>query len=804
MTPEAISLWLTPPDHYLWQWDEDGHALWHDGSTIAVREEIAALLTFLAPSGLPPLGSLLLVIMACQGRASQVRSAALNGATQHPDSGPTAPMTRMITAASVILDAVSSLPPELRSTAPARSRLALFLFGDAAGLRSPDDSATIATAFLAAPRQHPGPALPHAEPPGLRLQRDLRPLAAAQPLASDLANRLTTGIASPSLNPAQLPEPPPEPLIPQLDHHPDPTLRAIATAARLIIAFTSIPLPSGSPAQLAIGGISGITHRGQLDRLLLSELAHDELTLHARLATGEALFLEREAPHTPIPRHRTILIDSGLHTWGLIRILSLAAALSLSDPTRRSRAASVSFLLKTGRRFFPVPLRTPDDLAKLLAELHPDSSTDKALMAWSPPDHPETSDLFLITSDPPPPDCPQTFDRLCLKLTAAGARCFSVLIARSGAVRISRHSPAGTMLLSSGQIDPHTLTKPLRQPTGTPPPPAPDPSGLMASLAFYQHFPPPLAFPLAIPAGATRTGPSSWAAISPGGFLFHWPQPNAPAHLVARHPLPPAAHHVITRDPHHDPWIVTSWPDPPPSHPTFHTIGTNGEITATTAHQPVAIPLHATTSEGAIILIFEDHADAFLSWDGSLRASLPLPQPITPDRITYHRDMLVILSPDEAEHPDGTTPPPATTSPSLIMAPPLSAGFDSAGQLILRTTGSRWQLDPAELSWKTTGKVRLAAPRPFRPLPQQNDHPDLPPRFYTAEWHPGCRLVFDTLGVLHLIAPIPASPIETTVLCILGQPASSWSRDCQPAAANPADSLAATIRRFSQLARQSA
>lgn len=404
----------------------------------------------------------------------------------------------------------------------------------------------------------------------------------------------------------------------------------------------------------------------------------------------------------------------------------------------------------------------------------------------------------------PPPDCPQSFDRLSRKLTAAGARCFSVLIARSGAVRISRHSQAVSRILSAGQIDPHTLTKPLEQNPRSIPPPAPDPSSLMGSLAFYQHFPPPFAFPLAIPSDATRTGPSSWAAISPGGFLFHWPQPNAPAHPVNRHPLPPANHHVITRDPRHQQWIVASWPDPAPSHPVFHAINADGEISSATAHHPVATPLHATTSQGTIILIHEGHAEAFLASDGSPRASLPLAQPISPDSITYYGNQLVLLGTDETPVPDSTAPPPSTANPPVIMAPPISAGFDSAGQLVLRSTGSRWQLDPAELSWRTTSKVLLAAPRPFRPLPQQNDHPDLPPRFYSAEWHLGCRLVFDTLGVLHLIAAIPDSPIETAILCILGQPASPWSRDNQPTAANAADSLAGIVRRFSNLARRSA
>jgi hypothetical protein len=292
--------------------------------------------------------------------------------------------------------------------------------------------------------------------------------------------------------------------------------------------------------------------------------------------------------------------------------------------------------------------------------------------------------------------------------------------------------------------------------------------------------------------------------VTPNGFLFHWTEPTAPARLVTRHPLPPACHFLITRDPQQQRWIVAAWPEATVGHPVFHTINANGEISSATAHHASPVAHHAVAREDAVVLIHDHHAEAFLASDGSPRASLPLPGPISPELITYHQGHLVLLSPDSTPQSCPPARPPVTSSPPTIMEPPLSAGFDSANQLILRTTGGRWLLSTAELSWQITARELLAATRPFRPLPQRNDHPDLPPRFYMAEWHPGCRLVFDTLGVLHLIAAHPTIPIETAILCILGKPAVPWHRDSHPANRSQPDSLAPTIRRFADLARHSA
>ena len=68
MHPAAIN-YLIPPPGYFWHWAADGSAVeWEDDNTICLWMELHALLHYLAPKGLPPLGSVLLVLMACHRR----------------------------------------------------------------------------------------------------------------------------------------------------------------------------------------------------------------------------------------------------------------------------------------------------------------------------------------------------------------------------------------------------------------------------------------------------------------------------------------------------------------------------------------------------------------------------------------------------------------------------------------------------------------------------------------------------------------------------------------------------------------
>jgi hypothetical protein len=55
------------PEEYFWRWGDNGAvAEWYHGSTICYRDDLVQVLTDLAAKGLPPLGSLLLLLSACR------------------------------------------------------------------------------------------------------------------------------------------------------------------------------------------------------------------------------------------------------------------------------------------------------------------------------------------------------------------------------------------------------------------------------------------------------------------------------------------------------------------------------------------------------------------------------------------------------------------------------------------------------------------------------------------------------------------------------------------------------------------
>src|SRR5207244_1253440 len=86
----------------------------------------------------------------------------------------------------------------------------------------------------------------------------------------------------------------------------------MARLVRDFMAALQLPRRLSEPDELPIGGFADIANRGSLDRLLLSELAHDDLTLAVRIALNEALYLRREPPVKQPPSTLAVLIDSGV------------------------------------------------------------------------------------------------------------------------------------------------------------------------------------------------------------------------------------------------------------------------------------------------------------------------------------------------------------------------------------------------------------------------------------------------------------------------------------------------------------
>src|SRR5258705_13259430 len=65
--------YLRAPLNACWHWAENGAVLvWRDGTTVAFREEVVAVLERLAAQELPPFSAIALLLAACRGKVPEV------------------------------------------------------------------------------------------------------------------------------------------------------------------------------------------------------------------------------------------------------------------------------------------------------------------------------------------------------------------------------------------------------------------------------------------------------------------------------------------------------------------------------------------------------------------------------------------------------------------------------------------------------------------------------------------------------------------------------------------------------------
>src|SRR5688572_19839925 len=316
--------YLRAPANGLWRWAENGAVLvWRDGSTIAFREEIVQILEWLAPNGLPSFGAIVFLLAACRGKVSSV-SDIIGESKSAPSATKGYDATLLLTARQQLkaqleaalaqLEKVSRLPSELNSGIRARCVLAEAVFEPARAERHVE-----ARSVLRGLSGLSDADLLDADWSGVSGSniRQIHIVAEGLKLhtAESLALRLRTGLDSlpkeidPDLPTAERARR----LIEELSR--DREFGSVARAARELMAAVRLPRRLGEREQLAIGGVADITNRGPLDRLLLSELAHDDVTLAVRVALNEALYLRREPPMREPPGTLALLLDSGVRLW---------------------------------------------------------------------------------------------------------------------------------------------------------------------------------------------------------------------------------------------------------------------------------------------------------------------------------------------------------------------------------------------------------------------------------------------------------------------------------------------------------
>jgi hypothetical protein len=174
---------------------------------------------------------------------------------------------------------------------------------------------------------------------------------------------------------------------------------AVARAARELLAAIRLPRRLGEPEELAGAGVADLSNRGPLDRLLLSELAHDDLTLAVRVALNEALYLRREPPRREAPGTLALLLDSGVRLWGVPRVLSTAVALALI--AREKSSSTILQWRAHGRELIPIDLLSRTGLMQHLGSLETEAHPGDALAPFlaAMPGGAETQGLLITHRD---------------------------------------------------------------------------------------------------------------------------------------------------------------------------------------------------------------------------------------------------------------------------------------------------------------------------------------------------------------------------------------------------------------------
>ena len=235
----------------------------------------------------------------------------------------------------------------------------------------------------------------------------------------------------------------------------EPELAQMSRLASQIMSVVSLPQSIEERSAMPIGGVSDISNRGSLDQLLVSELAHDDLTLAVRVATNEALYLRRESPPASKPKHRAIILDTGLRTWGLPRVYNTATALALLATADEKSEIEVFRLNQD--RYESVDLTTKEGLTEHLSALSPQLRPTKAWEALAPrlDMMEDTAAPVFITAE----DTMRGADFLQRIHPQLARGMFVATANRTGEFHLSQWSAHGQKPLRSAKFDLQQITK---------------------------------------------------------------------------------------------------------------------------------------------------------------------------------------------------------------------------------------------------------------------------------------------------------------------------------------------------------
>ncbi|HEV7406103.1 MAG TPA: hypothetical protein VGO11_24365 [Chthoniobacteraceae bacterium] len=516
-----------------WRWVDAGEVIaWSDGTTIVFGAEVAFVLEWLIPHGWPPFGALVWLFAACRGKLPPAAADEPRRAGPH-DLGRR--LREMLAVVEAGLSNIAKLPEAVRASPKAKAVLAETIF-ERVGTKPGEPALRQAAVELLRSGELTDRELNLCYVPPAAGQGEFETLYHGLKVLTpeSLALRLRTGLET-LPQAAALPAVPAAQVRTMLANlRADPEYEGLARLTRDFMAALQLPRRLAESDEMALGGFADLSNRGNLDRLLLSELAHDDLTLAVRIALQEALYLRREPPARQPPSTLALLLDSGVRLWGVPRLLATAVALALIG--RSAQHGKLAVFRASGAGLAEVDLLTREGLTAHLAALETHAHPGAALPAFRRTlDDAGQSDAVLVTQRDVAQD--PAFRR---SLQAAQFESlYLAVVDRDGSFELLR-TPHSTAPLCRAQVNVDALFPA--------PPPAESPRLKLIDRAAHPDLPLIFSiapFPLLMPVrgkiqASVATPPQGGVCVLQDRRLLRWRNQAHGAFVVAAQ-LPPGA-----------------------------------------------------------------------------------------------------------------------------------------------------------------------------------------------------------------------------------------------------------------------
>ncbi len=177
----------------------------------------------------------------------------------------------------------------------------------------------------------------------------------------------------------------------------EPKTFQVGSLIKRIWSGLKIPMRHLSPGEQPIGGISDMTNKGELHRMLLSEFANEDEVFMNRVANNEALYIQREIPPEENIFERIILIDTSLKNWGTPKVLAFASAIAV---IKHPKAHSECKVFALGQTNVPIALDKVEQVIENLNQVSPLLEVSQAFETFFDEKHPEKDlEVFFITHE---------------------------------------------------------------------------------------------------------------------------------------------------------------------------------------------------------------------------------------------------------------------------------------------------------------------------------------------------------------------------------------------------------------------